>query len=49
MYLKNMYKKDTLATPMVEVNTVPIGQDQRKIILKLNAEILGIHFFPKKN
>jgi hypothetical protein len=29
--------------------TVPVGEDRQKIILKLNAEILGILFFSKKN
>jgi hypothetical protein len=32
----------------MERNTVPIGQDQRKIILKLNAKILGILYFSKE-
>jgi hypothetical protein len=30
-------------------NTVLIGQDRQKIILKLNVEILGTYFFSKKN
>jgi hypothetical protein len=37
----NVCPVDTVPCP---VDTVPVGQDQRKIILKLNAEILLLFF-----